>query len=208
MGIQHPAQFVDFGLGHALGGQAAGHALQRLANLVELDQLGMAEGNHPRPDMGHPHQQPLPFQAMDRLAQGATADAVGTRQLGLGDLAAGSDLAAHYGGLDSPEDVFGERFRVQLFADGAFSDFQHDCQHISLWWRKNYCLEGHLVKQQSTDCRQSAKTKISKKGGALALSAPYASVAAEKPRARMRAASASLGASDTPARLPDQAPQP
>ncbi|MCY1434690.1 hypothetical protein D9M71_507570 [compost metagenome] len=92
----------------------------------------MAEGNYPRPDMGHPHQQALPFQAMDRLAQRTAADAIGARQLGLGDLAAGGDLAAHYGGLDTPEDVFGEGFRVQLFADRAFGDFQHDCRHICL----------------------------------------------------------------------------
>jgi hypothetical protein len=28
MGVEHPAQFVDVGLAHALGGQAAGHAFE------------------------------------------------------------------------------------------------------------------------------------------------------------------------------------
>ncbi|MCY1530818.1 hypothetical protein D9M68_660240 [compost metagenome] len=133
VGIQHPAQFVDLGLAHALGSQTAGHAFEGFANLVELDQLGMVEGYDPRPDVGHAHQQALPFQAMDGLAQRATADAVGARQLGFGNLAAGSDVATHDGRLDAAEDAFGQGFRVQLFGDGAFRGVQHDCRHILVW---------------------------------------------------------------------------
>jgi hypothetical protein len=40
--------------------------------------------------MRHAHQQALAFQAVDRLAQRPAADAVGARQLRLGDLAAGA----------------------------------------------------------------------------------------------------------------------
>ncbi|MCY1436384.1 hypothetical protein D9M71_525080 [compost metagenome] len=103
VGFQHLAQLVDLVQGHALGRQAAGHAFQRLANLVQLDQFGLAERYHARTGMWHPDQQALPLQAADRLAQRAATDAVGARQLGLGDLAARSDVATHDGRLDAPE---------------------------------------------------------------------------------------------------------
>jgi hypothetical protein len=90
MGFEHLAQFVDVFDAHALGGQAAGHAFEGLADFVEFDQLGMAERHHSRADMRHAHQQALAFQAVDRLAQRPAADAVGARQLRLGDLAAGA----------------------------------------------------------------------------------------------------------------------
>ncbi len=41
MQLQHPAQLVDLLLGHALGSQTTGHAFERLADFVQLDQLGM-----------------------------------------------------------------------------------------------------------------------------------------------------------------------
>ncbi|MDT4868106.1 hypothetical protein FQZ97_1030520 [compost metagenome] len=68
MQIEHPAQFVDFRLGHALCRQATSHALQRLTNLVQLDQLGMVKRHHPCTDVWHSHQQTLAFQTMNRLA--------------------------------------------------------------------------------------------------------------------------------------------
>ncbi len=55
--------------------------------------------------MGHAHQQFLPLQAMDRLAQRPPADAVGTRQFRFGDLAAGRDLAFDDGGLNQAENT-------------------------------------------------------------------------------------------------------
>ncbi|MND50292.1 hypothetical protein D3C80_412580 [compost metagenome] len=111
VGVEHPAQFVDVGLAHAFGGQAAGHAFQRFANFVQLDQFGVVERHHPRPNMRHAHQQALAFEAVDGLAQRPAADAVGARQLRLGNLAAGGDIALDDGRLDAPEDVFGQGFR-------------------------------------------------------------------------------------------------
>ncbi|MCY1414945.1 hypothetical protein D9M71_304110 [compost metagenome] len=125
MGVEHPAQLVDLGYAHTLGGQAAGHAFEGLANLVQLDQLGMAERHHPCPDMGHAHQQALAFQAVDRLAQRTAADAVGARQLRLGDLAAGGDLALDDGRLDAPEDVFREGFGILCGCAGGLGCVQH-----------------------------------------------------------------------------------
>ncbi|MNC39774.1 hypothetical protein D3C75_884480 [compost metagenome] len=61
--------------------------------------------------MRHAHQQALAFEAVDGLAQRPAADAVGTRQLRLGNLAAGGDIALDDGRLDTPEDVFGQGFR-------------------------------------------------------------------------------------------------
>lgn len=49
--------------------------------------------------MRHAHQQALAFQAVNRLAQRPTADAVGARQFRLGNLAAGRDLTLDDGGL-------------------------------------------------------------------------------------------------------------
>ncbi|MNG27393.1 hypothetical protein D3C84_1125050 [compost metagenome] len=56
VGVEHPAQFVDVGLAHAFGGQATGHAFQRLADFVQLDQLGVVERYHSRAHMRHAHQ--------------------------------------------------------------------------------------------------------------------------------------------------------
>lgn len=125
VGIEHPAQFVDFLGGHALGRQATGHAFQGLTDFVEFDQLGMAQGHHPGADMGHPHQQALTFQAVDGLAQRAATDAVGARQLRLGDLAARGDLTLDDGRLDPPEDVFGQGFRIVLCLHRVFELIQH-----------------------------------------------------------------------------------
>jgi hypothetical protein len=131
MGVEHPAQFVDVGLAHALGGQAAGHAFEGLADFVEFDQLGMAERHHPRADMRHAHQQALAFQAVDRLAQRPAADAIGARQLRLGDLAAGGDLALDDGRLDAPEDVFGEGLRIVCRTGGGRVDPAY-CRHLQI----------------------------------------------------------------------------
>jgi len=64
--------------------------------------------------MRNTHQQLLPFQAMNGLAQRATADSVGTRQFRLGNLAARRNLAFDDSRLNTPEDVFGKRFRISL----------------------------------------------------------------------------------------------
>lgn len=85
--------------------QTAGHAFKGLANFVEFNQLGMAQGHDLRLDMRHPHQQALAFKAVDRLAQRPAADAVGARQFRLGDFAARRDIAFDDGGLNTPEDV-------------------------------------------------------------------------------------------------------
>jgi len=74
--------------------------------------------------MGNAHQQLLPLQPMDRLAQRPAADAIGTRQLGLGDLAARRHLAAHDGQLDLAEDVFSQGSGIFPGFD-TFGSFQH-----------------------------------------------------------------------------------
>ena len=89
----------------------------------------MTERNHPRADMGHAHQQLLPFEAVDGLAQRAATDAVGARQLRLGDLAAWRYLALHDGRLDTAKHVLGKRFRVVLFVAGNVESVEHYCQH-------------------------------------------------------------------------------
>ncbi len=125
MGFQHPAQLVDFFQGHAFGRQAAGHAFEGFTDFVEFQQLGMAQRHHPGTDVRHTHQQALAFQAMNRLAQRPAADAVGARQLGLGDLAAGGDLAFDDGGLDTSEDVLGEGLRIVLGHHRGFELIEH-----------------------------------------------------------------------------------
>ncbi len=112
MGIEHAAQLVDLLHAHALGGQATGHTFERLADFIEFDQLGRIERDHPRTDMGDAHQQTLPLQTVDGLAQRATADAIGARQLGLGDLAAGRDVALDDGRLDAAKHMLGQGFAI------------------------------------------------------------------------------------------------
>jgi hypothetical protein len=109
---------------------AAGHAFEGFADFVEFHQFRLAQGHHPRADMGHAHQQALAFQAVDRLAQRATADAVGARQLRFRDLAAGGYLALDDGGLDTTEDVLGHRLGIVLPCHRNFQLIQHDCRHL------------------------------------------------------------------------------
>ncbi len=125
VGIEHTAQFVDVDLAHALGSQAAGHAFERLADLIQLDQFAMVERYHPRTYMGYPHQQALAFQPVDGLAQRASADAIGARQLRLGDLAARGDITLDDGGLNAPEDVFGQGFRFVCRGGAGGAEVQH-----------------------------------------------------------------------------------
>ncbi|MNP39187.1 hypothetical protein D3C76_1327500 [compost metagenome] len=134
MGVEHPAQLVDIGLAHALGGQAAGHAFERFADFVQLDQLGVVERHHPRPDMRHAHQQALAFEPVDGFAQRPAADAVGTRQLRLGDLAARGDLALDDGRLDSPKDVFGQGFRFVCQRGTGSRKVQHIVDTLIITW--------------------------------------------------------------------------
>ncbi|MNP09121.1 hypothetical protein D3C76_1012130 [compost metagenome] len=75
--------------------------------------------------MRHAHQQALAFEAVDGLAQRPAADAVGARQLRLGDLAAGGDLAFDDSRLDTPEDVFREGFAVVCHCAGGLGCVQH-----------------------------------------------------------------------------------
>ncbi|MNF89946.1 hypothetical protein D3C84_724950 [compost metagenome] len=112
VGFQHPAQLVDFFAAHALGRQATGHAFEGFADFVEFQKLGVAQRYHSGADVGDANQQALAFQAVDRLAQRPAADAIGTRQLRLGDFAARCDLAFDNGRLDTPEDVLGKGFRI------------------------------------------------------------------------------------------------
>ncbi|MNP32366.1 hypothetical protein D3C76_1255430 [compost metagenome] len=125
VGFKDPAQLIDFLDAHALGGQATGHAFEGFADFVELHQLGMVERHHPCSDVWHAHQQALAFEAVDGFAQRATADAVGTGQLGLGDFAARGDLTLDDGRLNASEDVFGKRFRVILNGKRGSQLIQH-----------------------------------------------------------------------------------
>jgi len=125
VGFEDTAQFVDFFDGHALGGQTTGHAFEGFADFIEFEQLGMAQRHHPRADVRHAHQQALAFEAMDRFAQRPTADAIGTRQLRLGDLAARGDLTFDDGRLDASENVLGECFRIVLRNDRGIELIQH-----------------------------------------------------------------------------------
>ena len=95
MGFQHMAQSRRSPPGScALRSQAAGHALQRLADIVQFDQLALAERHYSRPDVGNSGtSRRCPFKAVDGLAQRPTADAIRPGQLRLGNLAAGSDIA-------------------------------------------------------------------------------------------------------------------
>lgn len=131
MGVEHPAQFVDLGRTHALGGQPTGHALERFADLVQFDQFSVAQRYHASANMRHPHQQALAFEAMDSLTQWAPADAVGARQLRLGDLAAWGDFAFDDGSLDTPEDVFRKRLAFFHYVGGAWLDPAY-CRHLEL----------------------------------------------------------------------------
>ncbi len=107
MGVEHAAQLIYFRLGHALGGQPTGHAFQRFANFVKLDQFGMTERDHTCADVRHTHLKP-----MDRFAQRTATDAVGARQLGLGNLAARSDFTFDDGRLNTSKNVLGQGFRI------------------------------------------------------------------------------------------------
>ena len=119
MRFQHAAQLVDFRRRHAFGGQAAGGAFQRFADFVEFGEFLAGQRHHPGAGMGHAHQQPLAFQAMQGLAQRTAADAVDARQLGLGNLAAGGDLPLDDGGLDLAEDVVRQGFADGFASGGA-----------------------------------------------------------------------------------------
>ena len=87
--------------------------------------------------MRHTHQQALAFQAVDRLTQRATTDAVGARQLRLGDLAAWGDLAFDDGRLNASEDVFRERLGIVAADDRGIELIQHDCRHLQIQCGKN-----------------------------------------------------------------------
>ncbi|CAI8716949.1 hypothetical protein EMIT0196P_70295 [Pseudomonas chlororaphis] len=163
VGIEHPAQLVDFLVGHALGGQAAGHAFQGLADFIKLDQLGMAQGHHPRPDMGHPHQQALAFQAVDRLAQRAAADAVGACQFWLGNLAARGDLALDDGRLNAPEDVFGQGFRIVLRHGGGIELIQHIVDTFKINATKTSQYKP-TSQRKNIYCRQSSNNPLHQTG--------------------------------------------
>eukprot|EP01133_Synstelium_polycarpum_P001042 gene1041-1184_t len=155
VGVQHLAQLFDLGVGHALGGQAAGHAFQGFADFVEFDQFFMAQRDHSRAHMGDAHQQALAFQAMNRLAQRATADAIGARQFRLGDLAAGGDFALDDGGLDTPEDVLGHGLGIVL---GHHWGFQL-IQHIVDTFKSNAAKTSQSAPDSqriNTHCRQSS----------------------------------------------------
>ncbi|MNS75610.1 hypothetical protein D3C72_1091350 [compost metagenome] len=130
VGFQNPAQLVDFFDAHALGCETTGHAFEGFADFVEFEQFGMTERHHPRTDVRYAHQQALAFQAMNRLTQRPTADAVGARQLRLGDLAARGDLAFDDGRLNAPEDVFRERLGIVAADDRGIELIQHDCRHL------------------------------------------------------------------------------
>ncbi len=111
---EHPTQLIDLRLAHAFGGQATGHAFQGLTNFVEFDQLGMAQRNHARAHMGNADKQFLTLQPVDSLAQRPAADAVGTRQFGLGNLAARRNLTLDDRSLDQTEHVLGKRAAIKL----------------------------------------------------------------------------------------------
>lgn len=160
VGIQYPTQFVDARLRHALGRQAAGHAFERLADLVKLDQFLVAERNHPGSHMGNPDQQFLPFQAMDGFTQRTAADAVDTRQFGLGNLAARGDLTLHDRRLDASEHMLGERFGIVWNSQQRGWCLKHivdnqcfRCTEIRL--DKPFC------QTNLSDCRQSSNTHAS-----------------------------------------------
>ncbi|MNL18522.1 hypothetical protein D3C87_1396690 [compost metagenome] len=125
VGFEHPTQFVDFFYAHAFSGQATGHAFQGFTDFVKLDQLGMIERHHPRPDVRHAHQQALAFQAVDGLAQRAAADAIGTGQLWFGDFTARRDIAFDDGRLNTAEDVLGKRLRIVLGRNRGIELIQH-----------------------------------------------------------------------------------
>ena len=62
---------------------------------------------------------------MESLTQWAPADAVGARQLRLGDLAAWSDFAFDDGSLDTPEDVFRKRLAFFHYVRRGLAELQH-----------------------------------------------------------------------------------
>ena len=111
---EHPTQLIDLRLAHAFGGKATGHAFQGLTDFVEFDQLGMAQRNHARAHMGNADKQFLALQPVDSLAQRPAADAVGTRQFGLGNLAARRNLTLDDRSLDQAEHVLGKCAAIKL----------------------------------------------------------------------------------------------
>ena len=106
---QQFTQIGNFFIAHVLRRQPGGHAFQRLADVEDLDQLIAAERDHTCAHIGTPHDQATGLEPAYRLAQGSTADAVGTRQLGLADFAPRGDVALDDCFLDQRKDTIGDR---------------------------------------------------------------------------------------------------
>ena len=76
MTVQHTVQALEFGRLNPGRGQAAGHALQTLADHQQIQNLSLIKGHYPGPLIGHPFNKIAPFQSADRLPQRPPADPV------------------------------------------------------------------------------------------------------------------------------------
>src|SRR5690606_3842963 len=152
---QYTTQLIDLAVAHALSSQPAGHAFQRLADLIELDQLSMTERNHAGADMGDAHQKFLAFEAMNSFTQWPTANAIGARQLWFGNLAARCDFATNDGRLDRAEHMLGQRTAVRMLYDCRdFHCIEHDCQHLSISLPPSYDAVAAQSNQPVGYCQQ------------------------------------------------------
>ena len=159
MGFEHTAQFRDVFIAHAFCSQTAGHAFKGFANFVELNQFFMAQGHNPRAHMRHPHQQALTFKTVDRLAQRPATDAVGAGQLRLGNFATRRNIALDDSGLNTPEDVLGQGFRVILGQRGTFERIQHIVDTLKINSVK-ISYSRPYSQRINKDCRQSTNKTL------------------------------------------------
>ncbi|MOA56770.1 hypothetical protein D3C78_1808210 [compost metagenome] len=71
---------------------------------------------------------------MQGFAQRTPADAMDTRKLGLGNLAAGGDLALDDSGLDLLENMIRQRFAIARRSARQGQHFAHSVNNLSDFW--------------------------------------------------------------------------